>query len=357
MSNSEKIKDACDVFMALGRDGVLDMLDNAQAVPAEPAQTWRDALKKSMVGPDELRSMALEPRQQLLGDWLCEGDLGFIYAPRGVGKTWLALLIARAVSEGGSVGGCWKAPAAAKVLYVDGEMPPDLIRERDMGIERGRGNILFLNHEILFERSGEVINITKPEIQKALIDECEEAGIKLLVLDNLSTLASGMKENDADAWEMVNNWLLDFRRRRIAVILVHHAGRNGEMRGTSKREDAAFWVIALEDAKRHTDDKSGARFKSRFTKPSRNTPDEIPPCEWCIRTDHNSGEVHVTQAPARSGDQFRRLITEGVVDCGQLADELGVSPATVSRMAHKAIREGWLKKKGKEYALTEEPGE
>ncbi len=42
----------------------------------------------------------------------------------------------------------------------------------------------------------------------------------MVVLDNLSTLASGMKENDAFEWEQVNNWLLHFRRHKIAVILV-----------------------------------------------------------------------------------------------------------------------------------------
>ncbi|MBA2435099.1 MAG: hypothetical protein H0V54_08480 [Chthoniobacterales bacterium] len=29
-----------------------------------------------------------------------------------------------------------------------------------------------------------------------------------------------MKENDAFEWEQVNNWLLHFRRHKIAVILV-----------------------------------------------------------------------------------------------------------------------------------------
>ena len=48
---------------------------------------------------------------------------------------------------------------------------------------------------------------------------------------------SFLKENDADAWELLLNWLLELRRRRIAVIIVHHAGAAGQrMRGTTKRE-------------------------------------------------------------------------------------------------------------------------
>ena len=180
----------------------------------------------------------------------CEGDLGFVYAFRGVGKTWLALAMARALSEGGSVGP-WQAPEATKVLYIDGEMPADLMRARDVGLKQGAGEIEFLNHEILFDRTERVLNITDLELQKAITGHCLESGVKVVIIDNLSTLASGMKENDSFEWEKVNNWLLQFRRHKIAVIVVHHAGRNGEARGTSKREDAAFWVIALDDAKKH----------------------------------------------------------------------------------------------------------
>jgi len=172
------------------------------------------------------------------------------------------------------------------------------------------------------------------------------------MLDNLSTLASGIKENDSFEWERLHNWLLQFRRHKIAVILIHHAGRSGEARGTSKREDAAFWVISLDDAKKHADNKRGARFISRFTKPSRNTQDEVLPLEWHIVTDMASGEVSVACKAARTIEVFRHMIEDGVTDCGQLADEMRVSPATISRMAKKAFDEGWLRKKGREYEIV-----
>ncbi len=77
-------------------------------------------------------------------------------------------------------------------------------------------------------------------------------------------------------------------------------GSSGEIRGTSKREDAAFWIIALDDAKKQADDKRGARFISRFTKPSRNTQDEIPCFEWHVVTDQVTGEVSVGCKPAQT---------------------------------------------------------
>jgi AAA domain-containing protein len=355
------VKDVSDLHGELGREKLLPAIQsNLVAVDAEAVRglqtsddsSWIEAIDKSIVSSSELESLNLQPRKKLLDEWFCEGDLGFIFAVRGVGKTWLGLLIARALSEGEKLGD-WQVKEPVKVVFIDGEMPPDLMRDRDKGLQRAPGEVEFLNHEILFERTGKVLNITEPEVQRAITEHCIREGVKVVILDNLSTLASGMKENDSFAWEMVNNWLLDFRRHKIAVVLVHHAGRSGEARGTSKREDAAFWVMALDDAKTHADDKHGARFISRFTKPSRNTPDEVPPYEWHIRTDTATGQITVTHKPAQSMDVFLKIIEDGVTDCTQIAQELKVSPATVSRLAKKAIDAGRLRKNGREYELIQ----
>jgi hypothetical protein len=299
-----------------------------------------------------LAALELKPRKLLLGDWFGEGDLGFIFAPRGVGKTWFALMFAKALSEASTVGE-WQARERVRVLYIDGEMPADLMRVRDKGLQRDTGEVEFLNHEILFDRTQKVLNITEPDVQQAITRHCLATGIKVVILDNLSTLASGMKENDSFDWEKVNNWLLQFRRHKIAVIVIHHAGRSGEARGTSKREDAAFWVIALDDAKKQSDDKRGARFISRFTKPSRNTQEEILAYEWHVVTEPITGTVSVSCKIAQSLDVFRRLIEEGVTECKDIAAEMKVSTATVSRMAKKGSDAGWVKKKGRGYALVE----
>ena len=346
-------KDLSDIHAEVGPGGLLETLKhNIVPIESVPANSWVDALSKAVMSSSALASLSLTPRRKLLGDFFYEGDLGFIYAFRGVGKTWLALGMARALAEGGSIGP-WQAHQVAKVLYIDGEMPADLMRARDQGLASGGGEVEFLNHEILFDRTEKVLNITDPGVQQAITGYCLDRGIKVVVLDNLSTLASGMKENDSFAWEQVNNWLLQFRRHKIAVIVVHHAGRNGEARGTSKREDAAFWVIALDDAKKHTDDKTGARFISRFTKPSRNMQEEVPAYEWHITTAADGGAVHVTCKLAQSLDVFRRLIEDGVTECTHLAEELKVSKGTVAKWAKKAIDDGWLRKKGREYEIID----
>ena len=323
------------------------------SVDSGSRKKWGDALNESVVTALELTDLELAPREKLLGDWFCEGDCGFIFAFRGTGKTWFALAMAQALSTAGKLGN-WKAPAAVKVLYVDGEMPPDLMRDRCEGLEASNDDLQLLNHEILFERTGKVLNIANAEAQRAITAYCMNTGIKVLILDNLSTLASGMKENEADSWELVNPWLLDLRRRKIAVVIVHHAGRSGEMRGTSKREDSVFWIIALDDAKKNADDKRGALFVTRFTKHSRNTQEEIPPYEWHLVTDTANGIVSVSCKETESLEVFMQLIRDGVTDNADLAQEMKVSKGTISKWAKKMMEAGRLKKTNrKRYELND----
>ena len=90
-------------------------------------------------------------------------------------------------------------------------------------------------------------------------------GVQVVVIDNLSCLFRGVAENEANAWEAVLPWVLDLRRAGISVV-VAHAGRNGQMRGTNRREDSAHWVQSLEPAHDDSGDFNCTRFVSRFTK-------------------------------------------------------------------------------------------
>jgi putative DNA primase/helicase len=258
--------------------------------------------------------------------------------------------IAQALSTGGRLGE-WKAHETVKVLYIDAEMPPDLMRDRSIGLATN-DNFEIINHEILFDRTGKVLNIADPQIQKAITRHCIKSGTKVLFIDNLSAAAFGMRENKADDWEMLSPWLLDLRRRKIAVVLIHHAGRSGEMRGTTKREDAVSWIIALDDVKKNADDKKGARFISHFTKPSRNTQDEVSAYEWHFVTE-SDGEVTIAHKPAQSLDVLRNVIESGVTRCEEIAEAMKLRPFAVSRLAKRAMDAGWLKKSGRSYALVE----
>ena len=283
-----------------------------------------------------------------MDQWFFEGDLGFIFAPRGLGKTWIAMAISSAIANGGQCGP-WPAHGERNVLYVDGEMPYDSFSLRSKGLEANH-NLYVLHHEALFHLAGKVLNLADPITQEVLTAQLLEAKIKVLVLDNLSCLFAGVKENEADAWETVLHWFLTLRRHRIAVVLIHHSGRNKEtMRGTSRREDAAFWVLRLDEIN-ETEPRDGARFLSRFTK-DRNSQTEQAPLNWTVQT-MSDGRVAVSFKEARGIDVFKRWIEDGLEYADDIAKEMGITKGMVSRYAKKAIEEGWLKKEGRKYVFV-----
>ena len=318
----------------------------AERASAITAQTSGNGSLASAIRPcTQLHELPIPRREAILGDWFKQGDLGFVFAPRGLGKTWLSLGIATAIA-GGKNCGPWTALSPRRVLYVDGEMPCESIRERIDGMG-GVENLSVLNHEALFHLTGKSLNLADHATQKALTEKMVADGTDVVILDNLSCLFSGINENEADAWEPILRWLLSLRRHRIAVVIVAHAGRNGAMRGTSRREDHAFWIIRLDEIEKEGRD--GARFLSRFTK-DRNSQSEQPATQWSFTTAPD-GRVEVTTAAASTMDVFRQWIVDGLTSAEDIAREMGVSKGTVSKMAKRAMDAGWLEKKGRVYAL------
>ena len=340
-------------FVPNGSRSLSRAAGGSAATPEEPETPWIDVLTRGAVTATELSGLHIVPRKKLLGEWFCEADLGFFFGPRGAGKTWFSLGFVQAITTAGQFGD-WKAPEAVKVLYIDGEMPPDSMQSRCEGIGAVNDNFEIINHSILFDRTDKTINITNPLIQDGLTMYCLNNSVKVLVMDNLSTLGVGMKENDADSWELVNSWLLNLRKRGIAVVIVHHSGRSGQMRGTSRREDNVFWIVSIDDTRKESEEECGAQFITRFTKQSRNTPEEIPPYEWHFEPDKLTGLVKVSHKISHSLTVFRSVIESGVTKPSEIAKVMRVEDYQVSRMAHKAIGQGWLERVNRgEYALIE----
>jgi len=327
----------------------LDQLETelAEAAPPEADTEWSVALNRAVLTPTEIAKLNLPKRAPVLGTWFLEGDLGFIYGPRGLGKTWLAMLIGRAISDGKSIGP-WTAPEARKVLYVDGEMAVDASIERAEQMAQGQeDNFFLLHHEPLFHLTGKVLNLTAIEAQMALTAACLARGVRVLILDNISCLLT-LKENESDAWgEQVLPWLLELRRHRIAVVFVHHAGRNGQMRGTSKREDAAFWSIKLSEAKGEHGHE-GASFVAAFDKNRNSTNQDAPSLLWHFQPQPD-GSVLPKWKTLTPLQIFIGLVNDGLDSCGDIAQEMGTSKGTVSKLAKRAVNEGLITVEGRRY--------
>jgi hypothetical protein len=246
--------------------------------------------------------------------------------------------------------GPWECSRARKTLYVDGEMPLKSMQDRLILLDPAPSEDLYLlSHDDLAEAEL-IFNLCKEYQQEWLLEYCMGNGIGVVFLDNPSCLCFGMKENEADSWEQVLGWLLRFRRAGIAVVIIHHANGDGNgMWGTSRREDAAFWVVKIPQNRDFSEMRIGTTFTSSFTKNRDDGSHREKSIDWSFVTtnDHTA----VTWRPTDTKDLAYELIKNGVDSNADIAAELGITRGTVSFHIGKLIAENFIKKQGARYVL------
>jgi hypothetical protein len=366
MNNTERPKDVTEVRDKMGkltpamvRNAITDIggsTSNGNEPPTNREETGEqkkpilEAIQSSIYSGSLLLNVELPERAKVVDEWFREGDYGLLFGHRGLGKSWMGLGLAVAIATRGSFGP-FKSHVTWPVLYVDGEMVLSVIRERIIALHGSCPECLHvLSHELLFHQQQATINLARSEHQEAVLSWCLKNGIRVLILDNLSCLMSGLKENDADSWESVKLWFLRLRRHRIAVVLVHHSGRDGkELRGTSKREDDAFWIMRLEEPGDEKGEARGARFVSRFTK-NRNSPADPLSFNWTIEPEID-GTVKIRTREASSDDVIVQWVRDGLSSASDIAAEMDISKGMVSRRAARLMDTGRLAKNGRCYKL------
>lgn len=214
---------------------------------------------------EDFLALELPPRKMLLAPFLPKQGLVLLYAKRGVGKTHIALGAAYAVASGGRFLK-WHAPIPQKVLYIDGEMPANSMQERLRKLDNANNKKVELGflHIItpdLYE--GAIPDLSTKE-GRAQIEEIVER-FDLIIIDNISSLFRSGIENEAESWQPAQDWALQLRRKGKSVLFVHHAGKSGGQRGSSKKEDILDAVINLKQREEY-DPEEGACFEIHFEK-------------------------------------------------------------------------------------------
>jgi len=183
---------------------------------------------------------------------------------------------------------------------------------------------------------------------------CVKSSAKLLVLDTLSSLFRGMREDKADDWDLVLPWLLDLRRRRIAVLIVAHAGWNHEhMRGTSRREDDAFWVVSVKELADRAPAERGAKFETEFTK-VRNVDCRPLTRHWSFNTE-DSGTISWRCDQLSFDEKVFDLIQAGISSATEIAEQLKSTKGTVSKAVVRPESAKLITRRGSGNRTTYEP--
>ncbi len=329
-SRPDDATDFNDLAQLAGADAVRRCIEKALAT--EPTQPSRKLLALNVV---EFLSREIPPREMLLAPILPTQGLVMLYSWRGVGKTHTAIGIAYAVASGG-VFLRWKAPAARRVLYLDGEMPAGVMQERIAAAAEASptepptpDHLRIITPDLQPEGMPNLASVDGREaVEQWIADGCD-----LLVIDNISTLCRLGRENESESWEPMQTWLLDLRRRGISVALVHHSGKGGAQRGTSRREDILDTVLTL---KRPDDYEptEGARFEVHFEKCRGIVGEAAAPFEARLET--RSGGTVWTMRDIEDVKLARAqiLFAEGS-SVRDVAEELGISKSAAGRLKKK----------------------
>jgi hypothetical protein len=289
----------------------------------------------------------LDPPDFLLGELLSTTSRMVLIAPTGLGKTMVALALAFAVADGRAFLH-WRGHRPARVLFIDGEMPRELVKERLEDAVRRHGGMPATLYVLNTEDVPEMPPLNT-EAGQAYVDSFIEriGGVDFVIFDNIQALTVGdMKEEEG--WSQTLPWVKSLTRRRIGQIWVHHTGHDGTRGyGTKTREwqlDTVAIMAELPEEQRPSN--ADLAFLLKFTKARRRTPhNRADFAEATIsltgdRWESTSTPAGKTAKPASpKAEAFRRALSDALAAVGRHRPESAGNPSvTIEEWEREAGR-------------------
>lgn len=328
---------------------------------SKPETSILTQLEAACLWEKDLLQMDLPSPERYLSPWLTKGSYTMIYGTKGIGKSWLSLLVAIALTRKGDDDlniGPWELKRKAGVLLVDAEMRISNTNNRIKALagpleEGSRSHPLFiLSNDILGQKNRAQVDISKREWREAITSLLmKDDRFEVLILDNKASLAPGIDENSKADWDPINQWILSLLNLGISVILIHHANKSGSDRGTSALTDNMDTVIKLTDPSPGSY-REGAFFKVVFEKGRNLVGEDINP--FTLRIIPHETNMHwltwSTDTPEERVDKderIKKMLLKGDMTGKAIAQEMGITPARVSQIRKELIKEGYMNENGK----------
>ena len=312
------------------------------------------------IGGEKWNEIEFGPVNYYLYPIIQEENIVYVVGDPGVGKTIFVMSLLDAVSKGLSFGPWENRLGQEKVLYIDGELGPKYYQ----GMTKCFGiNNNFINfsrsHYHRMTGKGRDIRLTnsqwREDNKKFILDN----NIKIIVFDNLSSLAPDINENDKKEFDVINQYFISLRALGITVFVLHHTGKNGDQRGTSARKDQVDNFIYLRAVANHDYIKDGPRFKLSFDK-SRIVLEDIKDNDlihakelWYQRTTRNTFEWTFDALSLSDDPEFVKHVLEGLSQ-RDIAKLHNTSQSTVGRKIMDLLNKELIERDDQKYKLTEQ---
>jgi hypothetical protein len=266
----------------------------------------------------------IELPDTLLGDLFSTTSRILFSADTGLGKTMLGMAWAFALGLGLDFLH-WRSIRKARVLYIDGEMPRDLMQERIelacewFDVDPPKNGLKFLSREDYEDMEP----FDTEDGQKWLDRFIEREGpFDFVVFDNIMSLCSAIMKEE-DSWQALKPYALSLTKRHIGQLWLHHTGHDkSRAYGTKTREWQMDTVMVGEVV-----DQDHVSFNLNFTKARRRKPSnagdfrnehiELRDGKWI----HRSPEKTATGRPNKSDEIALKALRNAIADADGPANE------------------------------------
>lgn len=301
------------------------------------------AIRRSVLSTNDFLDLQIERRPYILNPLIRPGTLGMIYSPAGFGKTHLALALGISVTYRVPFGDM-QPEHPVKTLYIDAEMPSDDLQKRIRDLTYGLGppeqGFHIWSAEYAERQGWPRPLLTDKDFRTAIYDFVSAENYGLLILDNKAALTPGIDESAKMDWDAINQWLLSLRFLGVAAVMVHHAGKSGQQRGTSGVEDSLDFIIRLKRPGNYNEE-DGCNVDLIFQKARSMYGVDAAPLNFRIQ-ESGDGLIWVVQPISASNQEIVIAALGSGKSVSAVAEDVGLNKSTVSRIRAKGIKDGYL---------------
>ena len=268
-----------------------------------------------------------------------------LHGKGGIGKTWLSLVIADAVSKGNPFMGLNSQQIS--VVFVDFENSLPVLVERVKKIKAS---------EVLFWHGTN--EIRPPKLDKEEWEQYKSLPVSLLIFDTLRA-SQGQDENDSRHMAFVMSRLKELRDIGFTIILLHHTPKSNDRtyKGSTAIMDLADHVLSLHKVRKKSledisDDENEEDCLYRFGTKDKT---RYEPFHIFLDFDHEKGFVIAPDPDEEDMREIHSLIVELKKAIGELPiqsrviekvkEELELSKSKIARLLRKGEGKYWNSQK------------
>jgi hypothetical protein len=321
-------------------EGRLSGLGRAETrKPADPNQfTLQYWLNRDLPEPDFL-----------LGSLLTTTSRVLLIGPTGIGKTNLGLAIAFAIATGSSFLH-WAARRPARVLYIDGEMSPRLMKDRLQDAAQRQGSMPSTLWIINREDFPNLPPLNTEEGQQFVEWMIEKiGGVDAIMFDNIQSLLIGSHKDD-EIWAPVLPWIRHLTAKKIGQGWLHHTGHDTSKGYGDKTREWQFDTVALMKAPETPASGRLIEFNLTFLKARERTPanraDFEPIAIWLDENNvwqSSAAPSKQTKAPSPQGKKFYEALVDALAsDMRRFQGPAGYPSVTKNQWKEQCYQSGLI---------------